>query len=1103
MAKVRRLFQSFGAGEMSPEMFARVEDARFQSGVAKMQNMVAQPQGSARNRSGFEFVREVADSTKETRVIPFRFSTDQTTVVELSEGKFRFHTMGATLFYVQPKTTPIANITTGPGGQITFTENHNFSGDEKVRVISLNDDEQIQVSDTGGAIADPDEYDFYVKLADKDTIILKEGTGGSPEINITGLVGITDVSVILESQVPKTYAEPDVCVFNASLEQFTLQNNEWDDVLTDDPIQFDVSTGSQQVEILEESGITEQTLPYKRTFYAIRVSETVFQFAREPGGAAVNVTNGGDGDTKVWRVYKGGEQVYRPASTGPSVAANFYVCVKDDPEDNLITDTTYWTTLPVTGILEIPNPYVESELFDVHYTQSGDVMTLVHPNHPVAELRRVSATEWGYSAVAFNTRVKPPSNVQAAVGDVGERWEVDDVTWAGGGTAEFTFFERAPFSDFDIVYVRGTNNFSGTLEVGSGGPAFTDGFYSVLKLNENPTKVALVSTDDHRAYVRRPGSETYGGNELYFQYIPLSEPIDNRYQVTSFGDQGEESEASGIQTVLQNGLDTDGAFNTVTWSASANTVRYRVYKEQVGLFGIIGETDELTFDDKNIAPDLSVTPPIKDTLLNTNFPGAVGYYEQRRVFGGPSDFPQTLWLTRTGTESDLGYSLPIKDDDRIQFGIASREASTVRHIVPLDDLLILTNSAEYRVTPINDDALTPASIAVRPQSYVGASNVQPWIVNTTVVFCANRGGHVREMGYNFQRQGYLTGDLSLRSAHLFDNLTVKDMGYGKAPDPVLWFVSSNGKLLGLTYAPEERIGAWHQHTTSGGTFESVAAVSEGDEDVVYAVVKRGSQRNIERMSEVDFDTMSEAFFVDSGIRVTGTQSTTIVVSGGTAWNTAELLTVTLTPSAFLWDSTFIGDEIVLTSTNGSKYRLTIESVTSEIVAEARPTATLPADLQDGGTKSWSIARKVVPGLTHLEGETVAIVADGVVQAQQVVASGQVTLTAAAEEVIVGLPITAELQTAPLSLQVEAAGQGRMLNVNEVWVRVFQSSSGMIGPDSTQLVPIPDLTKTTREDKEVRVQLPGEWTEDGQVVVRQTDPLPLTVVGLTLEVSIGG
>ena len=63
----------------------------------------------------------------------------------------------------------------------------------------------------------------------------------------------------------------------------------------------------------------------------------------------------------------------------------------------------------------------------------------------------------------------------------------------------------------------------------------------------------------------------------------------------------------------------------------------------------------------------------------------------------------------------------------------AREANTIRHIVPLTELILLTSAAEWRVTSVNSDAITPTSISVRPQSYIGASNVQPVIINGPVV----------------------------------------------------------------------------------------------------------------------------------------------------------------------------------------------------------------------------------------------------------------------------------------------------------------------------------------------------------------------------------
>jgi hypothetical protein len=277
---------------------------------------------------------------------------------------------------------------------------------------------------------------------------------------------------------------------------------------------------------------------------------------------------------------------------------------------------------------------------------------------------------------------------------------------------------------------------------------------------------------------------------------------------------------------------------------------------------------------------MSKTPPIYETVFNSpgDYPAAVSYFEQRRCFAGTINKPQHIWMTRSGTESAMSYSLPDRDDDRISFRVAAREANTIRHIVPLSHLLLLTSAAEWRVTSVNSDAITPTSISVRPQSYVGASNVQPVIINNSLIYVAARGGHVRELGYSWQANGFVSGDLSLRATHLFDDFDIVDMAYAKAPQPIVWFVSTSGKLLGLTYVPEQQIGAWHQHDTDG-TFESCTVVAEGSEDVLYCVIRRKIGNNmvryIERMASRKFTDQADAFFVDCGLTYSGSPATTI------------------------------------------------------------------------------------------------------------------------------------------------------------------------------------------------------------------------------------
>lgn len=456
---------------------------------------------------------------------------------------------------------------------------------------------------------------------------------------------------------------------------------------------------------------------------------------------------------------------------------------------------------------------------------------------------------------------------------------------------------------------------------------------------------------------------------------------------------------------------------------------YFIYRYQSGMYGYLGQTQSTSFEDSGAAPDMAKTPPQYKDIFDQadHYPSAVSYYQQRRAFAGTQAEPQKIWMTRSGTEADMSYSVPARDDDRIEIRVAAREANHIRHIVPLGNLLILTGSAEWKVSTQNTDVLTSTSIAVAPHSYIGANNVQPVIVNASLIYGASRGGHVREMTYSFQAGGYVTGDLSLRAPHLFDGRKIMDMAYGKAPYPIVWFVSSNGWLLGNTYVPEQEIGAWHRHDTDG-SFESCAVVAEGDEDMLYVVVRRHINgrdvRYIERLESRSFATPADAFFVDSGLSYDGTPITT------------------------------------------------------------------------------------VRGLDHLEGKTVSILAEGAVHPQRVVTGGTITLDNPAGKIHVGLPITADLHTLPVVGQIDNAyGRGRKKNVNEIWLDVLASSGIWAGPhedalvESKQRTTEPPGSPPHLKTGEVQLTLKPDWNEYGQILVRQRDPLPLTIVSLTVGVAI--
>ena len=356
------------------------------------------------------------------------------------------------------------------------------------------------------------------------------------------------------------------------------------------------------------------------------------------------------------------------------------------------------------------------------------------------------------------------------------------------------------------------------------------------------------------------------------------------YCVTKIDADGVTESLASSTVSTSNNLTVSGNYNTISWT-SVSGFRYNVYKKRGGAFGYIGQIVATgvssSIVDDNVLADTTKTPPEDIYTLNTGageYPSAVTYHEQRRWFAGTTNAPQTMWGTRNGTESNLTNSVPSQDDDGLQFRIASRQQNAIRHLLPLADLIALTVGGEFRIYADGAPNITPTSLSIKPQGYSGASDVQPALTSGSVLYVQAQGSRIREMAYNWQSSAYTSIDISIMAPHLFNGYTVTDLAYCRAPVPTLWCVRSDGVLLGMTYVPEQQVYGWHQHATDGA-FESVCVVSEGNEDVLYAVVRRTidgrSVRNIERLQSRQFTDQADAFFVDSGLSYDGAPTSSL------------------------------------------------------------------------------------------------------------------------------------------------------------------------------------------------------------------------------------
>ena len=149
----------------------------------------------------------------------------------------------------------------------------------------------------------------------------------------------------------------------------------------------------------------------------------------------------------------------------------------------------------------------------------------------------------------------------------------------------------------------------------------------------------------------------------------------------------------------------------------------------------------------------------------------------------------------------------------------------------------------------------------------------------------------------------------------------------------------------------------------------------------------------------------------------------------------------------------------------------------------------------------------ITGLGHLEGETVSILADGAVLPDQVVASGAVTLTTAASVVQVGLPYTSNAFTLR-NAAGGAASTTLIKRIDEVTLRLHESSGGLVGPDASSLDPMVFRAGGGLMDTSVplftgdfEVPWDAEYGTLAQVYVRQYQPLPMTIEAIVARIYV--
>lgn len=541
-----------------------------------------------------------------------------------------------------------------------------------------------------------------------------------------------------------------------------------------------------------------------------------------------------------------------------------YILVFQETSIRFIRDGAFITQGAFT--YEVSTNFTADELYDIVFTQDADVMTLVHPNHPVQTLSRLADDNWALVEQSFSPTVTPPEWAISTV-------NITNIT--NDNPAFVTTDSAHELVDGTIFKITGV----------SGMPEANDKEYKASVASA--TGVELLDINGVAVDSTSWGTYTSGGTISQDEIVAVGGGAGTfektyKYVITSVDENGIESVASDPREITTDSL-SETAGVRLSWNAVPGADYYRVYKDpsiNTGTYGWIGDTENTRFEDYNTAPITSDAPPQDRDPFDSanNYPSTVGYYQQRQVFANTFNQPQTVFTTQSGVYNSFRTSVPARADDAIEFTIKARQVNEVRHIVALDSLLLLTSGAEWRVTEGQDQVLTPSTVGVRVQSYNGASKTQPAVINDSVVFVQEKGARIRDLKYEFSADRFSGNDLSIMAEHLFEGHNIIQMAYSAEPYGILWAIRDDGVLLGMTYQREHQVWAWHQHITDG-EFESVAVIPEDGRDAVYVSVRRvidGSEKQfIERMESRLADDVENAFCVDSGLSYDGSPATEI------------------------------------------------------------------------------------------------------------------------------------------------------------------------------------------------------------------------------------
>jgi len=435
---------------------------------------------------------------------------------------------------------------------------------------------------------------------------------------------------------------------------------------------------------------------------------------------------------------------------------------------------------------------------------------------------------------------------------------------------------------------------------------------------------------------------------------------------------------------------------------------------------------------------------------SANYPSVVQFHEDRLIFGAPANDPQRVDMSNSGLYEIFSPSAlkdgAVDDSNACAFVLSSNEVNAIRWLQSdQNGLLIGTAGGEWLMRPaVNGGTITPTNVDAKQSSQFGSATVAPARIAETTLSMPP-WAVCRQMIYDYYVSGFQGADISFRASHLTKG-GFKQLAYQATPQPILWALRNDGKLVSILYDRSEQDKpqdcGWALHDISGGTVQSIAVIPsvDGSRDELWLAVQR-------------------------------------TVNGATVCYTERMTK--------LWEE---GDATPYDLNGTTEHRFT-------------PADTYYLDSAQRGTFGSPVT--TITGLGHLEGATVGVLADGATHPDCVVSGGAITLARAASDVNVGLKYESRARTMTIEAGAAAGtAQTKKKKIHRVGFRLFDTLGLTVRASGTGSER--DITEPFRRTNDLMDAPPplfsgdydadweGTFETDGTIEFAQTDPLPFNI-----------